>query len=210
MNRFAVFIALSLCLAIALPAALAEAKLPEKDAKRLDELIAKLGDDDFQTREKADKAIEKEFGKKALAALKVARKHKDLEIAARAKGLIARIDTPRASAGPIDTRAAVVVGEVRAEGAVRVMINGGVVAMGGNGTRSVKMRTVSNAEGTVTVRDVDGRITVTIRGNEKDAKEKTYKADSREAFKKKFPAIYKKHLGMDDAKKPEPDKPVAK
>lgn len=61
--------------------------------KQVNELIEKLGDDDFDTRQKASKDLEN-FGNHPYKHLLKARKHEDLEIRNRVSKLLAKIEEP--------------------------------------------------------------------------------------------------------------------
>jgi hypothetical protein len=66
----------------------------KSDPKRIERLIADLGDDDFEVRQKADADLRK-LGERAETALRRALETaKDLEVRKRAAGLLARLEAP--------------------------------------------------------------------------------------------------------------------
>jgi HEAT repeat protein len=81
------------CLAVlfALPSA---GVARQKQDKQIAELIEKLGDDSYETREEAQKSLEK-IGEPAWDALVKAKTHKDLEVRKRARKALAAIFTGR-------------------------------------------------------------------------------------------------------------------
>ncbi len=137
----------------------------DRQEDRIRDLVRDLGSQEYKIREKADKELLK-LGKAAIPALKEAAEDKDAERAMRARSLLKRIEVARKAE---ESRR-------RADG-VRVVVK--------DTDRGITFR-----------REPDGRMELTVP--EKDSKSgkrkyRTYKADSIEEFKKKYPELAKKY-----------------
>jgi hypothetical protein len=83
-------------LALGLAALAPAADPPKADAEQIAKLVKQLGDDDFDTREKATKDLEK-IGNPALEALRKAAQDSDSEIKTRAKKILEKVEKKAAA-----------------------------------------------------------------------------------------------------------------
>jgi hypothetical protein len=195
MMRSFFLLALAFCLAIAacvlcVSRAACDENEQKIDAAALDarirQLIAQLGDEDSNVRDKATSELGK-VGKPALDALRAATKSTDAEIAWRAEQLVSAIESGRAVAG------------ANADASAEADTDAGTSIVrfpGGRIQVFVKSLSVnpSGSENIERTQTAEGKVTVTIRKKDKDGKEhvETYVADSPEEFAKKFPEIDKR------------------
>jgi hypothetical protein len=93
--------------------------LPPADRAKLEALVRKLGDDDFETREKAYRDLVA-AGRAALDMLRAAQKSPDAEIARRAESIVRKLDAGNDLA--LIAAAARVLGQRRPAGAVKVLL----------------------------------------------------------------------------------------
>ncbi len=167
----------------------------------ISEFIAKLGDENFKTREAASDELHK-IGHAALPALKDAAKSPDPEVQARAQALIKEIENPpkpkvadtQVDFGPI--------GNMRnANGQFRIVVNGQALNVNGGNVRMSKTVTVVNNRKEIEVtenqqkihivQDADGiKMSVTDTTDGKETT-KTYEAKNAAELKEKQPEAFK-------------------
>lgn len=161
------------------PAAITPDQVMAEEAKAL---IAKLGDDDFKTREAATADLRK-LGRAALPHIKEATKSENPEIKARAEKLVAELDpAPATPAVANDPR-----GDIRIAGGGMVVRNMRIQVIGGQAAPAAKAQSKS-----VTIVENKDSLEVTItEAIDGKPDTKTYKAKDAAELKEKHPEAHK-------------------
>ena len=168
----------------------------------INELIVKLGDESFKTREAATDDLRK-LGQSALPALKDAAKSLDPEIQARAQALIKDIENPpKPKVADEDVNFGPVGGMGNANGQVRIFINGQAVNLGNGGNVRIsktvtvvnnrrEIEVTQNQQKVRIVEDAEGiKMSVTDTTDGKETTKK-YEAKNAAELKEKQPEAFK-------------------
>jgi len=180
-----------------------EAGGQKEDAEsRIPELIRQLGDEAWDKREAASKALEK-IGRPALPALRKAAESEDAEVSARAKRLIEKIAPAPRPGKAVRVPAAGGLPAIRVQGGGRLVIGKGANALviAPPKGQNLKIYSIRSDEGIATVTEMGKRISVQIKPEKKGAKTRSYTAGDRAEFRKKHRAVFLKYLATDEEKK---------